>query len=134
MTPDPFLCNAPKCGWNNGALASRFDSFYFRVRMNFDSHPIATTRVAPHHGVVPNNAARRMIQAGEDWLMGMLASVEAGHELADFLTPDNPAIHAKQLICLGTFAQRRDAAIRVSERQVPLLREHDVVIEFQRQP
>ena len=63
-------------------------------------------RIAPHHRVVPDNAAGRMIKRGQDRIARHRGSRSiARHELPDLLRVDHAAVDAEQLVVLRTHAQ-----------------------------
>src|SRR5579859_7338431 len=103
------------------------------MRMDLDALAIRTAGVTPDDRVVPNDASRRMVEPGQDRLARPITHVEPRNELGNFLQTDEPAIDSEQTVCLGPLAQRRDAALGVGNREMPLLREHDIVIELQGQ-
>ena len=65
--------------------------------------------------------------------MRPVAQVQHGNEPGNFFLANHAAIHAEQAIDFRTLAQRGDAAVGMRHRQVSLLREHDVIVQFQRQ-
>ena len=83
-------------------------------RMDLDSHAVAGARVAPHHRVMPDDAARRMIERSQHWIARPVAQVHRGHQPADLFRIDEPAVHAQQLIVFGAHAQAGDGRIRVA--------------------
>ena len=59
--------------------------------MNVDPTSIGVMGEPPNDGVVSHNAARRMVERGENGIPGMVGEIELWTEPADLLWPD--ALH-----------------------------------------
>src|SRR5262249_18003912 len=59
--------------------------------VDLDAVPVGAAGVAPDDGVVADDAAGRVVEAGEDRLVCLVADVEPGHEAGDFVAVDQTA-------------------------------------------
>src|SRR5262249_15065763 len=92
-------------------------------RVDLHAEAVGAAGVAPDDGVVADDAAGRVVEAGEGRLVHPLAGVEAGDQLGDLVAADEPAVDAEEAVGLGALAQGGDAAVGVGEGEVALLRE-----------
>ena len=103
------------------------------VLMDVDAHPVRLSRVGPHHRVVPDHAAGRVVERGHDRELGMVRKIELRTELRDLVRVDHPAVDAEEPIHLGALMRHVHRALGMRERQVSLLGEQQVVVELLRE-
>ncbi len=89
---------------------------------------------SPDDGVVADDPARRVVERADDRIRGSLRKVELGAQLGDARRVDHARVDPEELVDLGALLHRDHRAVRVRERQVPVLREHEVEVELVRQP
>ena len=102
--------------------------------VDLDAETVGRAREAPHDGVVANDPARRVEERADDRVRGPLREVELGAELGDSRRVDDARLDPEELVDLGALLHRDHRAVRVRERQVPVLREHEVEVELLREP
>ena len=100
--------------------------------MNLDPQAIAGARVAPDHCVVPNRAARRVIQSGKHGVADLAAHFQVRHEAGDLLGTNHSALDSQETISFRPNAQAVDPSIGVSQGEVSTLIQEDVPLQFAR--
>ena len=110
-----------------------FDVVHFGVRMDFDAQPVGAARVTPHHRVVADDAARRVVQRGLNRGVGVRTDVHGRHHAFDLVRKDQAAVHVEQGVVLGPQTQAVHAGVGMRQREMPDLGEQDVEIHFLRQ-
>src|SRR2546428_13553571 len=98
--------------------------------MNLDSQPVARARVSPHYGVVPDDAAGRMIERSHHRKTRALAHIHRRYELANLVGIDDAAVDAEHLVVFRTPAQASKRGVGVCERQVTALAEKQVPLQL----
>ena len=87
-------------------------------------------REAPDDGVVADDPARRVVESAEDRPGDVVADVDLGAEPLHLVPVDHAARDAEQLVHLGALVLDDERAVGVREREVPVLREHEVEVEL----
>jgi hypothetical protein len=101
--------------------------------MDLDAHPVRLPGVRPHDRVVADDAARRVIQRRHDRERGAIGQVELRAERADLVGVDHAGVDAQEAVHLGALVGDVHRALGMSEREVALLREQQVVVELLRE-
>ncbi len=89
-------------------------------------------RIPPDDRVVADDPARRVVERAHDRVRRPVGDVELRAELLDSLRVDDARLDPEQLVHLGALLHRHERAIRVREREVPVLGEHEVEVELAR--
>ena len=103
-------------------------------RVDLDAEPVGRAREAPHDRVVADDPAGRVVERADDRVRGPLREVELRAELPNARRVDDARLDPEQLVDLGALLHRDHRAVRVRERQVPVLGEHEVEVELLREP
>ena len=115
------------------AVAAALEARDLGVLVDLDAAPVGRARESPDDGVVADDPARRVVERADDRVCGSLRQVELGAELGDPRRVDHARVDPEELVDLGALLHRDHRAVRVRERQVPVLREHEVEVELVRQ-
>ena len=102
--------------------------------MNLDTQAVTSPCIAPYHGIVPDDAARRMIERGHHRQAGPFTQVHRRNKLPNLIGIDEPAIDTQHLVVLGPNAQPRDSRIGVCQSQMSALAEQKVPLQLPREP
>ena len=86
--------------------------------VDLDAAPGGAAGIAPGHGVVAGDRARRMIEGAEDRVAHLVRQIELRAEPADVVGPDQLEVDAQMLVDLGPPARGTDGGVGVGERQV----------------
>jgi hypothetical protein len=116
------------------AVAVAFEPDHLRVLVDLDAVAVGRARESPHDRVVPDDPARRVVERTDDGIGGPLRKVELRAELADAVRVDDARLDAEELVHLGPLLHRDHRSVRVREREMPVLREHEVEVELVREP
>ena len=98
--------------------------------MDLDAHAVGLPSVGPDDRVVSQHAAGRVVQRRHDRERGPLRQIELGTERADLVGIDHAGVDAERAVHLGALVGDVHGTLGVRKRQVPLLREHQVVVEL----
>ncbi len=107
---------------------------HLRVRVDLHPEPVRRAREPPHDRVVTDDPARRVVERAHDRPGRTIGEIELRAELADPIEADDLRVDSENLIDLGALLHDDHRAVRVRERQVPALREHEVEVELRREP
>ena len=95
--------------------------------------PVGAARVAPDDGVVPDDPAGRVVERAHDRVRDAVGEVELRADLLDLVRRHDRGVDPEELVHLGALLRDDHPAVRVRERQVPVLREHHVEVELDRE-
>ncbi len=115
------------------AVAVALEAGDLRALVDLDAAAIGGAREAPDDRVVADDPAGRVVERADDRVRGALREVELRAELGDSRRVDDARLDPEELVDLGPLLHRDHRAVRVRERQVPVLREHEVEVELVRQ-
>ena len=104
------------------------------VLMDLDAPTVGRARESPHDRVVADDPARRVVERADDRIRGPLREVELRAELGDSRRLDHARLDPEELVDLGALLHRDHRPVGVRERQMPVLREHEVEVELVREP
>ena len=102
--------------------------------MDVDAEPVGGPRVAPHHRVVADDAAGRMVQGRENRIARVVTEVEAGDQPRDLRGPDEPAVYAHEPVDFGPDVEPGHGRVGVRQGEMPLLGEEQVVVQLVAEP
>ena len=104
------------------------------VLVDLDTGAAHLLRVAPDDSVVPDDPAGRVVERTEDRPGDALVrDVDLRAELLHLLRVDHVAVDAEQLVDLRPLLLHDERPVRVREREVPMLREHEVEVQVLRE-
>ena len=115
------------------ATVADVDPRHLRPLVDVDAHPVGHPRVRPDHRVVADHASRRVVERGHDREVRMVGQVQLRAELGDLVRVDHAGVDAEQPVHLRALVRDDHGAFGVREREVPLLREQEVVVELLRE-
>ena len=103
-----------------------------RLLVHLDAHVVRCPGVSPHHRVVADDAAGRVIQGALDRVAGVVGGVEARALLLDLVGADHAGVDTAELVDLGAPVHRAQGGVGVGQRQVAPLAEHHVDVQLHR--
>ena len=86
---------------------------YFGKLVDVDTHAVGVVGVAPNHGIVANDAPRRVVECAQNRVAGTVANVQRGAKPLDFVGADDAGIYAANLVDFGTAAGGSHGAVGV---------------------
>ena len=101
--------------------------------VDVDPRPADLLRVAPDDGVVADDPARRVVERAQDRPRHVLTDVDLRAEPLHLVAVDDAARDPEELVHLRPLVLDDERAVRVREREVPVLREHEVEVELGRE-
>ena len=115
------------------AAVAHVEAGHLDALVDLDPTAAHLLRVAPHDRVVADDAAGRVVERALDRPGDVVADVDLRAELLDLVAVDHAAVDPEQLVHLGALVLHDERAIGVREREVPVLREHEVEVEVLRE-
>ena len=130
----PGLDVAPVRLHAGDAAVRPLDARHLGVGVDLDTAAVGRTSEPPDDGVVADDPAGRVVERAQDRPGDVAADVDLRAEPLDLRRVDHAAVDAEQLVHLGPLGHRDHGAVGVRERQVPVLREHQVEVELGAEP
>ncbi len=101
--------------------------------MDLDAEAVGRAREAPHDRVVADDPARRVVERADDRIGRPRREIELRAQLCDPRGVDDARIDPEELVHLGALLHGDHRPVRVREREVPVLGEHEVEVELVRE-
>ena len=90
-------------------------------------------RCQPDDGIVADDPAGSVVERAHDRPRRLVGEVELRAQAPNLVGQHDARVNAEQLIDLCALLHRVDRAVRVRQRQMPVLREHQVEVEIRGQ-
>ena len=97
--------------------------------MNVHAVLVCMMRVAPHHCIVADNAAGRMVKRSQHRIARLVAYIQLRAQARNLIRKHKARVDALQPVYFCAPAHRAHRGVGVCQRKVPALAEHHIEVQ-----